>query len=122
VFPAGFRKKIEKRRKMSGMDKRDSARSGRFPPMETILRRPARPSLVVPRRPLRAPRLLLPLLAALLPAAPPLPLAGQGAWELDPEETFPPAREYHTMTQSGSKIYLFGGKDAAGNALNDLWA
>jgi hypothetical protein len=25
------------------MDKRDFARSGKFPPMETILRRPARP-------------------------------------------------------------------------------
>lgn len=50
------------------------------------------------------------------------PLAAQGVWELDPEETSPTPREKHTLTQISQKIYCFGGKDASGTALNDLWA
>ncbi|HKO33078.1 MAG TPA: kelch repeat-containing protein [Candidatus Limnocylindria bacterium] len=56
--------------------------------------------------------------------ATPSPTAAFGWRLLSPGGEAPPAREDHTWTLAadGTIAYLFGGRDGAGRALDDLWA
>jgi Galactose oxidase, central domain len=59
------------------------------------------------------------------PAAPSPSKAEQVSWfPVSPAGEQPPGREDHTWTVApdGATAYLFGGRDAAGQAFDDLWA
>ena len=58
------------------------------------------------------------------PDATPSPAAPVGWRLLTPEGQAPPAREDHTWTVAadGTTAFLFGGRDTAGRAFDDLWA